>query len=222
MVRRPRCRAIILRPPASVTRSGRFEVAEVQPRFRPIGAARALLPRRASTQSVRCSDSLSLREFLRREPGAGAGPFLAVTTRTRLPHEVHTAIFDWVLALIAEAGLVKGDRIGVDPRQEANAALRTLRRDTGEGYRGMLERLAQESGIETPRPRTWRVWSKRKGKKLSNQDWVSRSDPEAKIKMKDGTTHAYKPEPGSGLVAGCTPPTRATRLRFPRRLRQTF
>ena len=33
---------------------------------------------------------------------------------------------------------------------EANAALRNIvRRDTGEGYRGMLARLAQESGIET-------------------------------------------------------------------------
>ncbi len=54
--------------------------------------------------------------------------------------------FDWVLALIAEAGLVKGERIGVDAStMEANAALRNIvRRDTGEGYRGMLERLAQE------------------------------------------------------------------------------
>ena len=34
--------------------------------------------------------------------------------RTRLPHEVHAAVFDWVLALIAEADLVKGARIGVD------------------------------------------------------------------------------------------------------------
>ena len=90
-------------------------------------------------------------------------------TRTRLPHEVHTAMaaFDWVLALIAEAGLVKGDRIGVDAStMEANAALRNIvRRDTGEGYRGMLERLAQESGIDRPRPRTWRVGDrKRKGR----------------------------------------------------------
>ena len=64
--------------------------------------------------------------------------------------KVHTAVFDWVLALIAEAGLVKGERIGVDAStMEANAARRNIvRRDTGEGYRGMLERLAQESGIE--------------------------------------------------------------------------
>ena len=72
--------------------------------------------------------------------------------RARLPHEVHAAVFDWVLALIGEAGLVKGERIGVDAStMEANAALRNIvRRDTGEGYREMLEHLARESGIETP------------------------------------------------------------------------
>ena len=89
---------------------------------------------------------------------------------------------------------------------EANAARRNIvRRDTGEGYRGMLERLAQESGIETPTAEDLaRLDRKRKGKKLSNQDWVSRSDPEAKIaKMKDGTTHlAYKPEHAVDLDTG--------------------
>ena len=156
----------------------------------------------------RCSDSLSLREFLRLENRERVPDHSWLSrTRTRLPHEVHTAIFDWVLALIAEAGLVKGDRIGVDAStMEANAALRNIvRRDTGEGYRGMLERLAQESGIETPTAEDLaRLDRKRKGKKLSNQDWVSRSDPEAKIaKMKDGTTHlAYKPEHAVDLDTG--------------------
>ena len=148
----------------------------------------------------RCSDSLSLREFLRLESRDRVPDHSWLSrTRARLPHEVHTAIFDWVLALIAEAGLVKGERIGVDAStMEANAALRNIvRRDTGEGYRGMLARLAQESGIETPTAEDLaRLDRKRKGKKLSNQDWVSKSDPEAKIaKMKDGTTHlAYKPD----------------------------
>ena len=128
-------------------------------------------------------------------------------TRSRLPHEVHQAIFDWVLAQIAEAGLVKGERIGVDAStMEANAALRNIvRRDTGEGYREMLEHLAQESGIETPTAEDLaRLDRKRKGKKLSNQDWVSNSDPEARIaKMKDGTTHlAYKPEHAVDLDTG--------------------
>ena len=89
---------------------------------------------------------------------------------------------------------------------EANAALRNIvRRDTGEGYRGMLARLAQESGIETPTAEDLaRLDRKRKGKKLSNQDWVSKSDPEAKIaKMKDGTTHlAYKAEHAVDLDTG--------------------
>ena len=156
----------------------------------------------------RCSDSLSLREFLRLESRDRVPDHSWLSrTRARLPHEVHTAVFDWVLALIAEAGLVKGERIGVDAStMEANAALRNIvRRDTGEGYRGMLARLAQESGIETPTAEDLaRLDRKRKGKKLSNQDWVSRSDPEAKIaKMKDGTTHlAYKPEHAVDLDTG--------------------
>ena len=73
-------------------------------------------------------------------------------TRSRLPHEVHADVLDWVLASIGEAGLVKGQRIGVDASSmEAIEALRNIvRRDTGEGYREMLEHLARESGIETP------------------------------------------------------------------------
>ena len=166
----------------------------------------------------RCSDSLSLREFLRLESRDRVPDHSWLSrTRARLPHEVHTAIFDWVLALIAEAGLVKGERIGVDAStMEANAALRNIvRRDTGEGYRGMLARLAQESGIETPTAEDLaRLDRKRKGKKLSNQDWVSKSDPEAKIaKMKDGTT--LWPRGGSGhrrwWPPSYTRPTRATR-----------
>ena len=117
---------------------------------------------------------------------------------------------------------------------EANAALRNIvRRDNGEGYREMLERLARESGVETPTAENLaRLDRKRKGKKLSNTDWVSKSDPEAKIaKMKDGTTHlAYKPEhrwiwtPARWWRPSCTRPMRATPRRFPRpwrRPRQT-
>jgi hypothetical protein len=89
---------------------------------------------------------------------------------------------------------------------EANAALRTIvRRDTGETYREMLKRMAEESGIETPSANDLtRMDRTRKGKKLSNADWTSRTDPEAKIaRMKDGTTHlAYKPEHAVDLDTG--------------------
>ena len=156
----------------------------------------------------RCSDSLSLRAFLRLGSRDRVPDHSWLSrSRTRLPHEVHATVFDWVLVLIAEAGLIKGERIGVDAStMEANAALRNIvRRDNGEGYREMLERLARESGVETPTAENLaRLDRKRKGKKLSNTDWVSKSDPEAKIaKMKDGTTHlAYKPEHAVDLDTG--------------------
>src|SRR4051794_28326912 len=66
-------------------------------------------------------------------------------TRSRLSLEVHDQVFGWVLKRLAEHGLIKGERIGVDASTiEANAALRTItRRDSGEGYREMLTRMAQ-------------------------------------------------------------------------------
>jgi hypothetical protein len=84
----------------------------------------------------RCSDFLSLRELLGLESRDRVADHSWLSrTRTRLAHEVHAAVFDWVLALIAEAGLVKGARIGVDAlRMEAKAALGSIvRRDNGEG-----------------------------------------------------------------------------------------
>src|SRR5215210_4547395 len=128
-------------------------------------------------------------------------------TRSRLPHEVHETVFGWVLALIAERGLVRGERMGVDASTlEANAALRAIvRRDTGEGYREMLTRMAQESGIETPTAEDLiRLDRNRTGKRLSNEEWVSETDPGARIaRMKDGTTHlAYKPEHAIDLDTG--------------------
>ena len=118
-------------------------------------------------------------------------------TRSRLPIEIHHAVFGFVLEIVERHGLVRGRRIGVDAStQEANAALRRLvRRDTGEDYRQMLERLAKDSGIETPSTEDLiRFDRTRKGKSLSNAEWASPTDPEARIaKMKDGTTHlAYK------------------------------
>src|SRR3954452_12627350 len=156
----------------------------------------------------RCSDSLSLREFLRLGTTEAAPDHSWLSkTRSRLPIEVHEAVFAWVLRRLAEHGLIKGERIGVDAStMEANAALRAIvRRGTGEGYRAMLERLAAESGIATPTAEDLiRLDRERKGKRLSNAEWASPSDPEAKIaKLKDGRTHlAYKPEHAVDLDTG--------------------
>src|SRR5829696_5698629 len=156
----------------------------------------------------RCADSLSLREFLRlgdREPVPDHS-WLS-RPRARLPLEMHDAVFTWVLQRLAERGLVKGERIGVDASTvAANAALRAIvRRDGGEGYREMLTRMAQESGIETPTAEDLiRLDRKRQGKTLSNAEWASPTDPDARIaKLKDGRTHlAYKPEHALDLDTG--------------------
>ena len=61
------------------------------------------------------SDSLSLREFLRLASRDKVPDHSWLSkTRSRPPHEVHEKVFGWVLALVAERGLVKGERIGVD------------------------------------------------------------------------------------------------------------
>src|SRR6202453_2087586 len=156
----------------------------------------------------RCADSFSLRDFLRLSNREKVPDHSWLSrTRSRLPHEAHETVFGWVLKLVAERGLVKGERIGIDgSTMEANAALRTIgRRDSGESYRAMLTRMAQESGIETPTAEDLaRFDRKRKGKTLSNADWKSPTDPDARIaKMKDGTTHlAYKPEHAVDLDTG--------------------
>ena len=148
----------------------------------------------------RCADSLSLRDFL----GLGLRDRVPdhswlSRSRARLPLEVHEQVFAWVLARLAERGLVKGHRIGVDAStMEANAAMRSIRRrDSGEGYRDMLTRMAAASGTATPSAAELKQFDReRKGKRLSNLDWASPSDPEARItRLQDGRTRlAYKPE----------------------------
>jgi transposase len=156
----------------------------------------------------RCSDSMSLRDFLRLENREKVPDHSWLSkTRGRLPREIHERVFGWVLKLVAEQGLVKGKRIGIDAStMEANAALRTIvHRDDGRTYREMLTQMAKESGIQTPSADNLvRIDRTRKGKKLSNQEWISRTDPEAKIaKLKDGRTHlAYKPEHAVDLDTG--------------------
>ena len=99
-----------------------------------------------------------------------------------------------------------GRRIGVDAStQEANAALRRRSVGTPARITGDAGAPGQGSGIETPSTEDLiRFDRTRKGKSLSNAEWSSPTDPEARIaKMKDGTTHlAYKPEHAVDLDTG--------------------
>src|SRR5438128_12520333 len=59
----------------------------------------------------RCADSLSLREFLRLGTTEPVPDHSWLSkTRSRLPVEVHEAVFAWVLERLAAPGLIKGDR----------------------------------------------------------------------------------------------------------------
>src|SRR5713101_6480661 len=101
----------------------------------------------------RLADSLALRRFL----GIGLEeptPDHSTISRTRRLIDIdrHREVFAWVLGLLAERGLLKGQRMGIDATTlEANAAMRSIvRRDTGETYEEFLRGLAKASGIETP------------------------------------------------------------------------
>ena len=109
----------------------------------------------------RAADSLTLRDFLGLTlPEAPPDHSTLSRTRRLIDLETHRAVFTWVLQCLGDAGLVKGQTLGIDATTlEANAALRSIvRRDTGETY--------GRSSRNWPRPRAsrprhapiWRGW----------------------------------------------------------------
>jgi len=148
----------------------------------------------------RCADSLALRTFLGVSLTEGTPVHASMTIiRQRLPELVFDKVFVFVLKLLDEKGLLRGKTLGIDATTlEANAAMKSIvRRDTGEDWKEYLRGLAKAEGIENPTEEDLRRLDKgRKDKKVSNQEWVSRTDPDSRItKMKDGRTHlAYKAE----------------------------
>lgn len=156
----------------------------------------------------RIADSISLRQFLGYEL-ADSTPDHSTISRTRrlISSEAHSAVFTWVLQLLANSDLLRGKTLGVDATTlEANAALRSIvRRDTGESYQDYVANLAKASGIETPtRAELARFDRKRKQRSTSNKDWSNPNDPDAKVtKMKDGRTHlAHKAEHAFAMETG--------------------
>jgi transposase len=147
----------------------------------------------------RLADSLTLREFVGYGP-TDPTPDHSTISRTRrlVSLEAHQAVFQWVLRLVADEGLLKGKTVGIDATTlEANAAMRSIvRRETGEAYNDFLKSLAKAAGIETPTREDLARLDRKRRKKASNDDWTNPHDPDAKItKMKDGRTHlAYRAE----------------------------
>ena len=152
----------------------------------------------------RCADSLSLRQFLGLQITESSPDHSSLTRiRDRLPVEVHESVFRFVLKLTQEKGLLRGRTVAIDSTTlEANAAMKSIvRRDTGEDWKSFVTGLMRAEGViaedEEPSDEEARRFDKkRKNKKVSNKDWVSKSDPDARIaRMKDGRTHlCYKAE----------------------------
>src|SRR5216683_1928696 len=98
----------------------------------------------------RVADSLGLRQYLGIGLDEGTPDHSTISrTRRLIDVDTHRKVFFWVLGLLADRGLVKGKRIGIDATTlEANAALRSIvRRDSGESYEEFLKGLAKKSGI---------------------------------------------------------------------------
>jgi transposase len=152
----------------------------------------------------RCADSLALRQFLGIPLDEPTPDHSTLTnTRKRLPEEVFTEVFEFVLTIAHEKKLLSGKTVGADSTTlEANAAMKSIvRRDTGEDWKDYVTRLMREEGVidaahEPTAEEVRRFDKKRKNKKVSNEEWKSSTDGDARItQMKDGTTHlAYKAE----------------------------
>lgn len=151
----------------------------------------------------RCDDSRSLRRFLGYAPHQQTPDHSSLSRiKGRLPREVFDAVFTIVLELVNDHKLLDAKTVGVDATTlEADAAMKSIvRKDTGEDWEEYLRRLAAEDGVEIRSQadliRYDKDRNKRRKKKVSNDEWTSPNDPDARItKMKDGTTDlAYKAE----------------------------
>jgi transposase len=155
----------------------------------------------------RMADSLTLRQFLSIGLDENTPDHVTISrTRRLIGGETHQFIFAWVLAQLAQKGLIKGKTIGVDSTTlEANAAMKSIvRRDTGENYNAYLKRVAEAEGASATDTAALRRMDRKRKKKASNEDWESPSDGEAEItKLKDGRTAlAYKAENAVDMETG--------------------
>ena len=162
------------------------------------------------------SDSLSLREsILLLEMRTGARPFWASRTRDRL-HRSTRHVFDWVLALIAEAGLAK-NASGWMPHGGQRGRCATDRAEGhGRGLPGDAGALGPGSVSRQPQGLMDLAHLDRK-RKRSRTDWFRRATP---IRSPDsaprfglqGLEHALDLDTGA-VVAAELHPTRADTTR---------
>lgn len=158
--------------------------------------------------AARCADSLSVRGFLGYDLTEPTPEHSSLTViRQRLGLEIYQQVFELILVMLREHGLLKGRHLGIDSSvMEANASLRSLvERNTEENYWEYVKRLAGEAGVAPHDVDELRRFDRgRPGRKTSNEQWVNPHDREAKIgKTKRGVTALiYKPEHVVDLESG--------------------
>jgi transposase len=157
--------------------------------------------------AARCSDSMSIRAFLKYELNEKTPEHSSFTViRQRLGLEIYERIFVVTLQALQEHGLLRGKNLGIDASViEANASLRALvHRNTEEQYWDYVKRLAAEQGVDPQDTAAVRKFDRNRPGKGSNQDWENPHDPDAKIgRTKDGATDMiYKPEAVVDLDTG--------------------
>ena len=149
----------------------------------------------------RCADSLALRQFLGIALDQPTPEHSTLTnTRQRLPEEVFTEVFEFVLTIAHAKKLLSGKTVGVDSTTlEANAAMKSiLRRDTGEDWKvrhpADARRGRDRRGRQPARRSAGSTRNGRTRRSATRMEVVDGRD--ARItQMKDGTTHlAYKAE----------------------------
>ena len=156
----------------------------------------------------RCSDSLSLRTFLGVQVTERVPDHSSLSRmRTRLDGAVYDEVFRLVLGIVESKGLLRGKVAGVDSTYlRADASMKSIvRKETGDDYTAYLKKLCEAQGIENPTVEDARRMDKaRKGKKVSNEDWASPTDADARIvRRKDGRTRlGYKAEHVVDLETG--------------------
>ena len=147
----------------------------------------------------RCADSLSLRAFLGLSLSERVPDHSSLSRiRSRLPVSVFTTVFELVLDIVAKHGLLSGRVMGIDSTfMRADASMKAIvRRDSGEGYREFITRLASEDAGRAVSAEEARAFDRTRVKRTSNREWVSSTDADARIaRLKDGRTRlAYKTE----------------------------
>lgn len=149
----------------------------------------------------RCDDSRSLARFLGYAPGERTPDHSTLSlTRERLPMEFHAMVFELLLAAAQDSGLLKGKTMGVDATDlEANASMKSIvRRDSGDDWREYVRKLYEaETGVSDPDDEELRRFDKgRKDKKVSNENWVSKTDPDGAHRQDERWPHASEIQGG--------------------------